>query len=427
MDRYLINYLKNNSNNTLQAKYIDYFKIELDSFIYNYGDHISCSHRKDKKMSWRTIVGNHLRNFSAIYGTIKQYPDLKNVLSSVYFLDKTILSYIGINSISSILQPVGIKQILGDKETVEFIIYKNRCIAKGMFNDIYNKKFFEGLEELKNKIIKKFEQYNFHALFLNTDQYFESKFLIEIFKNLDRPSMVFSHGLPGIYSLEVDNRSNYLMVWGDRIKQNYINAGFNPNKLIVIGNPKYYDYKKIDILRNTLDNVLVIPPSSCLWLQHTYDEPQLIDRSMGILYLYIIQHVLEKFGVKHTRFRPHPSIDKEWMYGFLDQNFYEVDKDNLKESCLKSTLIIGATSTVFLEALMFGVNYIIFEPKSSDNKNILRCNLVPPFDGSEKNLEIATSEEELEYLIKNKYQIDINILDEYMQPFDTNILKEIIK
>ena len=427
MDRYLIGYLKAASQNSLQTKYIDYFKVELDWFIYNYGDHVANVLQLNKQLSWKIFVGLHLPNLNVSYGKVKQYSNMKNVLSSLHFLDKNILLRLGFNPISSIFQPVGNTQIIKDTESFKMICYKLNALAKGKFKDIYNQDFFEKLELLKNKTVKKYEKYNFGALLLYTDQFFESKFLIEIFKILDRPSIVFSHGLPGIYSMEVDNRADYLMVWGDKIKQNYVNTGFNPDKLFVVGNPKYQKINKVSALRNTLEDILVLPIGSFRWHQDTYGEPELYDRSMVILYLYKVQRVLERLGVRQARFRPHPSIDKEWVYGFLDQGFYKIDKNDLKESCLKSTLIIGVTSTVFLEALMYGVNYIVFEPKSSDNKNIMRCDLVPPFDGSEPNLEIATSEAELEYLIKNKYQVDINILDGYMKPLDLTVLKEIIK
>jgi hypothetical protein len=262
-------------------------------------------------------------------------------------------------------------------------------------------------------------------LFLYTDQYFESKYLIEIFKILKKPSFIFSHGLPAIYSLEVDNRSDYLMVWGERMKQNYVNIGFDSNKIFVVGNARYIKIKKTQKLRNTLDNVLIIPCSSLLWHQNEWNTPTLIDRSMIILYLYEVQHVLEGLGVKHARYRPHPSINSKWVNGFIDNNFYQTDKDSLNVSLGKSSLVIGAASTVFLEALMFGVNYIVYEP-SENGVNMMRGRLIPPFDGSE-GVEIARSKSKLKYLIKNNYQVNIDVLDGYMKPLDLSILTSIIQ
>lgn len=332
---------------------------------------------------------------------------------------------LGLNTISSIFQPVGLKQILGDRNSIHFLRHKAKIIAKGVFNELYNEDMYSYLESLKIEIVEEYKLYNFKALLLYTDQYFESKYLIDIFKVLKKPSFIFSHGLPGIYSLEVDNRSDYLMVWGEKIKQNYINAGFDPNKIVVTGNPKYTCVNKVENLRNTLGDILVIPCSSLLWHQDTWGNPQLIDRSMVVLYLYEVQRVLLKLGIKRARFRPHPSINRNWVYGFLDHNFYIMDNDKLTKSLLKSTLVIGATSTVFLEALMLGVNYLIYEPQE-DNKNIMRCKTVSPFDGSDPEVNVIYTEQELEYAIRNKYQVNVNILDGYMEPLNLMALKNII-
>ena len=97
---------------------------------------------------------------------------------------------------------------------------------------------------------------------MNTDEYFINKYHLEIFKKINKPSFIFSHGLPGIYSKNVDNKSDYLLVWGEQIKLNYIKYGFDPNKIYVVGNPKYPLFPNKIKLRNTLKDVLVFTSSS---------------------------------------------------------------------------------------------------------------------------------------------------------------------
>ncbi len=248
-----------------------------------------------------------------------------------------------------------------------------------------------------------------------------------MFKKLERPSIYYVHGLPAIYT-EFDNATDYLMVWGERMKQNYINIGFEPDKIKVIGCHKYINTEvSNDGLRNSLENVLVLPCASNLMIQCQWDTPRLIDRSMVVLYLYQVQNVLMKFGVKHARFRPHPSMDKEWVYGFLDQNFYKMDKEPLLASLNQSSLVIGATSTTFLEALMAGVNFLFYEPVDEHGAGLCSVPLVPPFDGSVKNFSIARTEDDLEYMIRDKYLSDPKVIDGYIQPLDLSVLKEIIK
>lgn len=426
MEEYLINYLKVSTNDCLVKKYVDLFKVELDWFIYNYGEHVSSSYKRDCKLSLKSRLYRQLQIINTLLNKPINSKVHSNVLSSVYFADSQLLLSLGYNPISSIFQPVGLKNILGDREAIKLLGYKRDAISKGIFRELHNPEFYSHLESYKKILLKQSREYNFAALFLYTDQYFESKYLIDIFKTIQKPSFVFSHGLPAIYSLEVDNRADFLMVWGDKIKQNYINAGFDKNKIYVTGSSKYLRIDKRCKLRNTLDDVLVVPCSSLSVHQHEWGTPVLIDRSMIILYLYEIQSVLKKVGISHARFRPHPSIDKDWVYTFLDHNFYEIDKEHLVTSLERSSLVIGATSTLFLETLMNGVNYLIYEPQNKGQTR-LREPAVPPFDGTEHDIEIANSTDELEYMLRYKYQTNLNVLDGYIRPLDLSILKDIIR
>lgn len=427
MERYLINYLKENTSDEIVRKYVDFFKIELDWYIYNYGEHLSRRYLRDYRGTLKDRVCQKLQCISTLYGKLSLKKGHKNILSSVYFSDKTLLSSLGFNAFSSIFQPVGRNQIVGDEKSIA-IKNKIECsLSKGIFTDLYNKDFFYALEELQTTILHTYQNLDLRALFLFTDQYFASKYLIDVFRQMNCPSMIFSHGLPAIYSKDVDNRSDYLMVWGEKIKENYVNAGFDSNKIKVVGNVKY---KKVPIsrkLKNSLDNVLIIPCSSVLWHQHEWNTPRLVDRSMIVLYLYQVQRVLQRLGIKHARFRPHPAIDNSWVYGFLDKDFYEIDDKPFPDSIHSSSLVIGATSTTFLETLMEGVNYLLYEPIDEKGLDLQQSKKVPPFDGSIPDLCIARSENDLEYMIKEKYQTRADILEGYMQPLDLSVLKEIIK
>lgn len=428
MEQYLINYLYEHADNPNVSKYIDFLKIELDWFIYDYGEHLSYTHSRNRKYSLKIRLYKKMQILSALYGHFKVEENSKNILSCVgsrVFMNP--LLEMGYNPISTILQPVGLKQIIGSKEMLNLLNYKDKKISSGKFVDIYNEAFFEQIEACCYSLLSLCNKYNFLGLLLYTDQYLESKLLLDVFKKIDRPSFVFSHGLPGIYSLAVDNRSDYLMVWGEKIKCNYVNAGFDKNKIYVVGNSKYDKVLVPRSLRNSYDSdVLVIPVSSSWTHQHNWQRPLLVDRSMIVLYLYSVQNVLQSLGVKHARFRPHPSINGQWVYGFLDNDFYSIDADNLDESLGKASLVIGATSSVFLEAIMNGVNYIVYEPHDGED-TLLRSTLVPPFDGSDEKVQIAKNEDELKYMLQNHYQVNPTILEDYMQPLDLSILNQLLK
>lgn len=422
MNRYLIKYLRDSATDDVTKKYLDYFKVELDWYIYKYGNHFTPKHTTIKSKVARLV-----RCFNTITNKPKFIGIDNNILSSITILNKRFWSDLGYNAISSYLQPVGYKNILGNKDVILLKRKIDNIINRGNFNDLYSLSLFEEIENVLHNDIIEYQKYNFKGLCLYTDQYFESKYLIDVFKKIGKPSLVFSHGLPGIYSIDVDNRSDFLMVWGDRIKENYIKAGFNKDKIKVVGNLKYSYPKQFRYLRNSLDNVLVIPCSSILWHQHEWDNVQLIDRSMIILYLYQVQHILSRFNVKHARFRPHPVINIDWVYKYIDTDFYIKDNKPLLESFQESTLVIGSTSTTFLEALSAGVNYLVYEPIDTFGNSLCNMKLVPPFDGSERNLSIAKNKEELEYMIMHEYQVDTSILEGYMQPINTSVIKSILK
>jgi hypothetical protein len=424
MERYLVDYLRDNAKTPLARKYIEMLKVELDWFIYNYGEHISHTHHRSRKHALKEKIYNQLVIYSALY----MHPQKaeKNVLSSIGFPDfKSQVTNLGYNMLTTILQPASYKQVLGNKNLCKMLKYKNDAIAHGCFNDICNETFFNQIDQCRRDMLKLLQAYPIKGVFLFTDEYFESKLLIDVAQDLNIPTFDFLHGLPGIYTQDVDSHTDYLMVWGQKIKQNYIDAGFNADKIIVVGNSKYGSYEKHKNLRNSIEDILVIPTSSIQWHQHSWEEPLLIDRSMIVLYLYEVQHVLERLNVKHARFRPHPSLNIDWVYGFLDTNFWSKDTQPLKESLNRASLVIGATSTVMLEAIMNGVNYLVFEPQEK-GKDILRTNPIPPFDGKDEKLHVAFNENDLYYLLISKYQVNTTILDDYMQPLDLSPIKKLL-
>lgn len=408
----------------MARKYIEMLKVELDWFIYNYGEHISHTHCRNRKYTLKERVYNLLVAYSALYACPKKTGN--NVLSSVSFSDfKLQVANLGYNILTTILQPASYKQVLGTRNLCKMIKYKNNAIARGCFDDICNETFFNLIDQCRADMLELLQAYPIKGIFLYTDEYFESKLLIDIAKELGIPTFDFLHGLPGDYSLDADSHTDYLMVWGQRIKQNYIDAGFDANKIVVVGNSKYGSYEKNEILRNSLEDILVIPVSSVRWHQSSWNTPVLIDRSMIVLYLYEVQHVLERLNIRHARFRSHPSLNIDWVYGFLDMDFWSKDTQPLKESLKRSSLVIGATSTVMLEAIMNGVNYLVYEPQEN-GINMLRTSPIPPFDGKDEKLHVAFNEEDLYSLLTNKYQADTTILDDYMQPLDLKPIKELL-
>jgi len=230
--------------------------------------------------------------------------------------------------------------------------------------------------------------------------------------------------LPGRYNSFDDNRSDFLIVWGEKIKENYINVGVNPNKIYVSGHPYYKTLNTLN-LKFSFDDILVL--NNSIDGAHHSDGIIMGDRGNSILYLFSIERELKRLGVKSVRFRPHKEENIDWYYKFINDDFFKPDVNNFSESLKRSTLIIGPTSTVFLESIYYGVNYLVYEP-SNEGKNLLNQQLVPPFDGSDSRTPVAKTEDDLKYVLKNKTKVDTSIFSDYISsPFDLSFVKNLIE
>jgi hypothetical protein len=430
MDKYLIKYLVESSDDKLTKKYLDFFRAELDWQIYISETHMSKNYFRNHKLSFTENLKRFYQYTSGIvHNSKKSQSSESKVLSTlkVPLQHRQPFYDLGIALYSPIWHPLGKKNIFGDYKTYRWHQDIQHRIKNEDFNSFLDRNFHLSLEEFKKHLSTQYQEQDFKALFLYTDQYFYSKYFIDIFKDIDRPSFVFTHGLPGIYSKEIDNRSDYLMVWSDKIRENYINAGFDAEKVKVVGHPIHHNLDKEKTLRSDLSNVLVVPVSSVTWHQHEYNNTVVNDASMVVLYLYKVQNVLSKLGVKKARYRPHPSINKKWIQSFLDTDFFILDNEPLTASLNKSSIVLGANSTIVLEALMHSVNYVAFDPKDDNGLNMSGYKSVPPFDGSEEKLVLAVNEDELEERLKENALTEYSLVHDFIQNLDLNVLKELIK
>ncbi|MFX0556542.1 hypothetical protein ACOCEA_07070 [Maribacter sp. CXY002] len=429
MDQYLIKYLVENSDNPLSKKYIDFFKAELDWHLYISETHIAKSYHRNAEIPIKDRSKRFYQYVTALFLNhgIKQSNKL-NILSTLKLSQQqtSFLSDLGFDSYSPIWHPLRKNKIYGDYKTLKWHKNIQHRIRTADFHTFLKSEFHQELEIFQEHLITQYQRQDFKALLLYTDQYFYSKYAIDIFKKLNRPSFVFSHGMPGGYTLAVDNRADYLMVWSEKIKANYINAGFDADKVKVVGNPHYKNIEKHKVLRSDLSDILIIPVSSVTWHQHAYDNIVTNDSSLVVLYLYKVQAVLQKLGVKKARYRTHPSLNKGWVHPMVDQDFYSMDTEPLITSLSRSSLVIGAVSTVLLESIMNGVNYIGFDPKKESGLNFAGYTSAPPFDGSDEKLILTDNEEDLEAALKANAITDYGLVHDYMQDLDLTVLKELI-
>ena len=425
---YLLDYVKENFD--LDKDIFDSLKYALDSKIYYYGDHFRYPNEiKNERYFLKSRLYSCQKDFKFLLKNIFSKPEpIKNNGKKILFH-----SYFNVSefydNLSSMKFDVYHPFWINNKNLFELDSYKKYLDLRNGFENknfhyLISKNFVDRIIEFKSTLTKKYKDFGFDGLIVPFDLPFFENISIQVFKELKKPSFVFLHGLPGVYNNIDNNRADYLIVWSEKIKDNFVKAGIDSNKIFVSGNAKYKLENFRKNLRFSLNNILIIT-KSMNGAQHG-DEQILTDRGNLILYLYQIQNVLQKLGVKQVRFRPHPSENGNWYLQYLDKNFYKLDTENLKDSLNKSSLVIGPTSTVLLDSVTSGVNYVLYEP-NADNVDLINYKLVPPFDGTDERVPLARTEEELKFLISDKKFVDIKFIEDYVKPdFNINFLKDLI-
>lgn len=423
---YLIDYVMEHSG--INSDILDSIKYELDQHIYYYGSHFKypkeilgnykvARSRKLRDILWERvcIIKALFENNDAVNG--------KGIISSSYFTINNEIRKIGYNVYLPPWSDIKDKIFLHNMRFYQECELMKNLFCESDFIGLIDEIFVKRIEDFKEKLKDFYVKNKISALIVPNDIEFFENISIKVFKELRRPSFVFLHGLPGRYNDIDENRADYLIVWGEKIKEHYIKAGVPKDKIFVSGHPYYKEVVKPD-LRFGLENVLVI--TKAMNGAQSGKGSRLNDRGNSILYLYSIQNVLKGIGIKSVRLRVHPSENYEWYAKFIDNKFFKFDKARLSDSLRAATLVIGPASTVFLEAVYYGVNYAVYEPSVNDI-DFTNYKLAPPLDGSDRRIPVAKDEEGLTRLLKDGSGVDVTFLNDYIKtPFDINFIKKLL-
>ncbi len=427
---YLIDYLRHDLN--LDPDIIESLKFELDQHIYNYGQQFRYPREiwnkgKIQERFFNRILNTGFRYYQLFFKNRKISNQSGVIVSNAYFTVNEELRKLGFEVFRPLWSPMwslsGENLTLYNKKLYETTNLLKQGFIKNNFVDLINDKILGVIRKYRQDLMEYYVTKKVHALFIPNDIGFFENLSIKILKEIQIPSFIFLHGLPGRYNIYDENRSDYLIVWGEKIREHYIQTGFDRKKIYVSGHPYYNSYQGNE-LRFNFDDILLVTKS--MNGAQFSDKVRLADRGNLILYLYSIQKVLKVLGVKSVRFRPHPSENPIWYFKFLDPQFFKLDTETLQNSLRRSTLVVGPTSTVFLEAMYHGVNYVIYEP-IHENVDLVNFPLVPPFDGSERKVPVAKNEAELQSLLEQRKRIDPSVFHEYVKtPFNLNFIKDLI-
>jgi len=420
---YLVRWLREKSG--LDPEIIDSLKYELDKRIYYYGGQFATPYEKTdggrRLAALKTSVREIVLSFKSKGRTSPAGSAGTRVSSNAYFSFNKALKELGFG-VSDAPWRLGRRE-LGDDE----LYFRIRRMIARLENDDFSllvrPEFAAEIHALEAALKKYYSKAGFSALVVPFDLPFFERLAIKIFRELGLPSFVSLHGLPGRYNAIDDNRADYLLVWGDRIKDSYARAGVPPEKIFVTGHPGYRK-PAAGAPRFSLDDVLVL--SKAVPGAQNTAEQILSDRGNSILYLCSLRKALEKAGVRRARLRLHPSESAAWYERFLGGDFFVPDNAPLTASLARASLTIGPTSTVFLESLLAGVNYLVYEP-AAGGLDLLNYPLVPPFDGSDPAVPAAADEEALGALLASGRRADPAVLAGYIRtPFDLSFLPALL-
>lgn len=457
MERYILKYLQDSTNNAWKKRYYDYMKMRLDSTLWGFGAHRAVGNLE------RTI--EHLENYviprknsaKAIYGILLRAFDRK------FLANRRLRKQAAIQSTSESmvserrehkvfcafhlpwLLPNETIHALNDQGIdIDFISDTNKPWSKSVsrllswyantelvpFNELINDAHVNELREIYNQLLEDFRKTDYDAVFVHSTEVFETKILIDVFKDCKKISMELLHGIPGRDAVIESSRVDYYLVYGEKIKENCLSFGCDPKKIHVVGDCKYVDALTVpSSLRCSLDDVLVMTSATsyAYRINWAYDQFSINDRSLLITYLYSIEKVLKENGVTHARLRPHPHVSRDWISRYVDMDFYELDdRWNMEQSLDKATCCLSQNSTIVFEAMMRGVSCIVYEP--GDGKRMVTNSLLcPPFDGSDMNMRVANTEEELSRMLQERYCPSTEICSQYMENFKPEVIREILE
>lgn len=443
MDKYILKYLFEQTSDKDVRRMYDYLKSDIDFRLWSQGRHFAQSWdvvrasdvASQNRPKWRKVLGN-LKSYIK-GGYRKQRSISKKTL---------VLPQSGYNVLSVVDMPVPSQKRLQECGINYFYVGINHCyieydmpameamvdffieMQRLTFRQLIADETIKRLHILCDNLKEELSRYAFDAVLVRTSESFFEKILIDIFQAQNKPSITLLHGLPGIYTKATESRADYLLVWGDRIREAFIASGYNKERVLVAGNFKYTEMPVINGMRCAKEDILVLTTETWADGQHEweYEKFPIHDRSLLITYLYSVEHTLKMNGVNHARLRPHPHVSRIWLRDYIDMNFYTFDEENILTSLKHTTMCIGPTSTTIMEALMSGVSYLVYEP-GDGMQSMMNELLVPPFDKNYIYLKKARTEEELSELIQTQYKPDANqLLQDFLQPFNPQIIKQIL-
>jgi len=400
----------------VREKYSDSLRLSINNRVYQYGPYTSDSYAGRSLLASIKYFGYLLRE-SIRSEVARKYRD--QIVSSAYKGIAEEFQKLGYATVAPPWLSFGFDFDPRLRRATRFV---KKTIEQADFSIIFSDDFYKEIEVLE-KMLKEYYLEK-RALVVPYDTPFFENLSIKIFRELSKPIFVFLHGMPAAYNTTDNNRADYLLVWGEAIKKNFVTAGIPADKIFVSGHPILSARRK-PFPKRSMNRILVISkpvPSGA-----SFSDSIIIgDPGNSIIYLYEVEAALKDCGVKKAVLRIHPSENPVWYTKYIDMSFYSIDNSDLNTSLELATLVVGPSSSVFIDSLCAGRRYVIYEPMTQ-GKDGNGIKVFPPFDGAIPEFPTGGTVESLAELIRNGPNPDVDAIDDFIKkPFDLHFVRDIL-
>lgn len=408
-------YIKNlAATRRLDPSLLELLKYDIDRHIFHYGAHFSHPYETENSAQDHSLVFSEtVTKLTSYLRELERQPHWPHDFIGGYQTDKLIFSSAYVSNDPSLwsesLRRAGLCTApppwmnATSRSDSETILRGCLSLIPGLFrlglNHLLSDEMLELLRIGRSLLDRLYSHTAVAGLLLPyTFPFFESSSLRHL-RELQKPTVLCLHGIPGSYRWRSGNFPvDYIAVWGPAIRDNYIAEGFPADRIILTGHPTSevarssrqprFDTEKVVVLTRPITGA----PARNL--------PLVQNRSTTLDYINRVQIALEKVGVRSAVLRPHPSESPQWYYRHIT-SFYQIDTGPISQLLQSATLFIGGPSTILLDALMHGINYLTFEPRDLTAGTYFQ-DVAPPFNGSNPCFPCAFTDEELLALLRNR-------------------------
>lgn len=191
---------------------------------------------------------------------------------------------------------------------------------------------------------------------------------VQLSKQFNIPTIVFLHGFSGISFPACFSNTDYLIIFGEGKKKNFLKEGFKEKQIKVLGSPRHDDFKII----NTNSNIILyamevangndVVPDTHLTKKRQKEILKMVFKSMKNFPNY-------KLIIKT---RPNWELAKLPLKIATEENFENfeiIEKTNNLKLLARSKIVIINQTTMGVEALLMGKPVISISYKDLDKFN----------------------------------------------------------